>query len=89
MNSDQVEGIIRSILIGLSSVAAAWGIDNATWLTIVGGFVALAGVLWSVYSNSTTRLVTSVAADPGVSKVVVKSPSLAMSVISPKVVVQP
>ncbi len=87
MNADQISGLVRSIMLTFSGIAIAHGFTDTTWVAFTGGVVALIGVLWSLYTNSTTSLITSVADKSEVSKVVV-TPGLAMSIPSRKVVSQ-
>ena len=82
----QVEGAIRSIIIALGAIAGASGyLKSIDWVSIAGAVTAIIGLAWSIYSNSTTHLVTQVAKAPEVQKVVV-APMLAMAVSSEKVV---
>jgi putative aminopeptidase FrvX len=67
-SSDQVGGIVRSIL----AVAAGWAvgkgyIDNATAASMSAAGVTLIISVWSVYTHSQTNMIQSVnAAENGV-----------------------
>lgn len=86
MNADQIGGIIRALMAGLSGYAIAFGFTDSQWITITAAIVSVITVLWSIYSNSTHQQIVSVAESPEVKQVVVKDPGLAMSIPSNKVV---
>lgn len=86
MNSDQLGGIIRAVLMAFSGFALEHGVTTDQWLAITGGAVAIATVGWSIYSNSTTKMIQTVAEKPEVAKVVTKEPGFAISIPSDKVV---
>lgn len=54
MNSDQVQSIIRNILVGLGSSGVVLGVtvDASSWLAIASGVAALVGVLWGQFFHS-------------------------------------
>jgi hypothetical protein len=82
----QVEGLIRTVMLLLSGFAVAYGIDNATWATVTGAVVALAGAFWSVSSNSVSSLVSGAAESPQVTQVVMKSSKDSDAIPSAKVI---
>src|ERR1022692_2161456 len=56
MNGDQIGGIIRAIMAGLSVWAMGHGFTDGAWLAVTGGVVALVTVLWSLYTNATSQM---------------------------------
>ncbi len=86
MSSAQIEGLIRALMLFGAGFALKYGIDAATWATITGGLVAIAGALWSWKSNTTEVMVGQVAKSPEVTKVVMEDPALAAAQPSGKVV---
>ena len=87
MNSDQVGGIVRAIMAVGAGYALSLGFTDAQWLAITGAVVTLITIIWSVYSNTVTSMIASVARDKEVVKVVV-SPALVFATGSPKVTVK-
>ena len=58
MSQEQVMGILRHVLTILGGIIVSKGItDEGTMTIIVGGLTAIAGILWSVYSNKKSELV--------------------------------
>lgn len=55
MNSDQLGGLVRNILMPFAAMAAAHGIAAGTYDGIVGALVALAIFGWGILSHSTTQ----------------------------------
>lgn len=54
MNSDQVQSLIRGILLSAGTAGVAKGLyDQATLVTIVSGLVALGSVVWSQVFHKT------------------------------------
>ena len=84
MNSDQVGGIVRALMAVGAGYALSLGFTDAQWLAITGAVVTLITIIWSVYSNTVTSMIASVARDKEVVKVVV-SPALVFATGSPKV----
>ena len=84
MNSDQVGGIVRAIMAVGAGYALSLGFTDAQWLAITGAVVTLITIIWSVYSNTVTSMIASVARDKEVVKVVV-SPALVFATGDPKV----
>ena len=84
MNADQIGGIVRALMAVGAGYALKLGFTDAQWLAVTGSVVALVTILWSVYSNTVTHMVASVAKDEDVVKVVV-SPALVFATGSPKV----
>lgn len=67
MTSDQIQGILRQILLGLGSVLTAHGvaISATDWTTIVGGVMAVVAVVWSLVFHSGVNKSDAVAAAGG------------------------
>lgn len=79
MNSDQIGGIVRAILSAVGGYFVGKGfLDASTLTTIVGAVTTLIVTGWSLWTNSTTAMIASVAEKPEVTKVV--APSLASSI---------
>lgn len=56
MNQDQVLGLVRHLLTTLAGMAVAKGYaDDSTATTIVGGAVALVGVVWSLVAKKKAK----------------------------------
>lgn len=85
MNSDQLGGIVRAILMAFSGYALEHGVTQDQWLAITGGAVAIVVVGWSIWSNSVPKQIISVAKSDDVKKVVV-SPGLVFTTDNPKIV---
>ena len=85
MNADQIGGIIRAVLAGVSGIALTYGFSDTQWVAISGAIAAIVTIVWSVYSNSVPHMVASIAKDADVVKVVV-SPALVFATGSEKVV---
>ena len=85
MNADQIGGILRAVLAGLSGIALTYGFSDQQWVAISGAIAAIVTIVWSVYSNSVSHMVAAVAKDADVVKVVV-SPALVFATGSEKVV---
>ena len=85
MNADQIGGIIRAVLAGVSGIALTYGFSDTQWVAISGAIAAIVTIVWSVYSNSVSHMVAAVAKDADVVKVVV-SPALVFATGSEKVV---
>lgn len=48
MNSDQVQGLIRNVLMFVGGLAVSKGyVDNVTMVSVVGALVTLVGFGWS------------------------------------------
>ena len=85
MNADQIGGIIRAVLAGVSGIALTYGFSDTQWVAISGAIAAIVTIVWSVYSNSVPHMVASIAKDADVVKVVV-SPALVFATGNEKVV---
>lgn len=58
MSQEQVLGIVRHLLTTVGGIIVSKGItDEGTMTTIVGGLVAVIGVVWSVWSNKKSQIV--------------------------------
>jgi|GEM_PF-1503369 len=67
MTSDQITGILRAILAALGGFFIGKGMISAAtfdWLT--GGVLALAPILWSMWTNRPAGIAASAQAVPGV-----------------------
>ena len=84
MNADQIGGIVRAIMAVGAGYALSFGFTDAQWLAVTGAVVTLITIIWSVYSNTVTSMIASVAQNKEVVKVVV-SPALVFATGSPKV----
>jgi hypothetical protein len=85
MNIDQLGGVIRSVMLLFSGWALEHGFTQDQYVAITGGVIAIVSVLWSLYSNSTNRMIQSVAEKPEVAKVITTEPGLAIQIPSDKV----
>jgi hypothetical protein len=84
MNSDQIGGLVRTVLVFLGGIIVSKGwIPVQSMNEIVGGLVGIIVAVWSWKTNSTSAMVASVADKPEVQKVV--APSLASSIPNPAV----
>jgi hypothetical protein len=63
MNSDQLGGVIRSLIIAVGGLFIGHGVfvgvDQATLSTAAGAVATLVGIIWSIKSNSTAAIVAS------------------------------
>jgi hypothetical protein len=77
MNSDQVLGILRSILAAAGGWAVGKGyIDSDTATALAGAIVTIAIAGWSFYTNSKSAMIKSVNnADNGVKVVDANAPA--------------
>jgi PII-like signaling protein len=89
MNSEQVQGIIRSALIAAGSVLVTKGlIDQGTLVAMAGATVTLGAGVWGFWTRRNTGLITSAANVPNVTKIVTADHATADAVPSSKVVSQ-
>lgn len=87
MSQAQIEGIIRNLVIAFGGVASAAGYLNAEFVVqLAGALATIAGIGWSIWSNSQHRLLTQTAELPVVKEITVKSNTVANDVPSAKVV---
>lgn len=85
MNGSQIGGILRAILGPIIAYIAAKGwIPVGTLNEIGSAVVAIVIAIWSWKTNSTTAMISTVAAQPEVAKVVT-TPTIASADPSPKV----
>ena len=83
----QVEGAIRSVVIGMGGFAGAAGyLQDIDWVAIAGALATIGGLIWSIYSNGIHKLLQQSAESPKVKEIVVTTEKLAEAVPSPKVV---
>ena len=66
--------------------ALKYGIDAASWAIITSAVVGLGSVAWSLYSNTTGRMVEQAAQSDDVKQVVMESAKLSDAIPSPKVI---
>jgi hypothetical protein len=79
MSSDQIGGLVRTLLGILGGFILAKGWVNAeTWAWIVGGLASAVPAIWSWVSNRPAAIAASAQALPGVN--VVTSPSASPAV---------
>ena len=58
MSQEQVLGIVRHLLTTVGGIIVSKGInDEGTMTAIVGGLVAVVGVVWSIWSNKQSQIV--------------------------------
>lgn len=58
MSQEQVMGILRHVLTIIGGVIVSKGLtDEGTMTVIIGGLTAIAGIIWSVYSNKKSELI--------------------------------
>jgi hypothetical protein len=83
----QLEGAVRSLILAVAGVAGSFGyMKDVDWVSIASGLVALIGLAWSLYSNSTKNLVSQASESDEVKRVVVSTDRMADSIPSTKVV---
>jgi len=70
MNSEQVQGLIRGVLMMASGAALKYGISSENWVSVVGLLAAIGGGVWSWYSNRTASMVDAVAKQPEVLSII-------------------
>lgn len=52
MTWDQVQGIIRAVLVAVGTVLSTFGwMSGTTWEMVTGGVLAVAQVVWSIWHN--------------------------------------
>lgn len=76
MNSTQIQTTLAPLITFLAGLAAGkglFGLDSATWATIIGGVVGLAATIWAAVVTKKTNLVSSVANLPEVNNVQLSS----------------
>lgn len=65
MTSDQVGGLIRSILLFIGGWAVTQGwLDNGTMVAVVGGIVTVLTAVWSLWSNRAAKVVNMSTGQP-------------------------
>jgi hypothetical protein len=59
MNAEQIQGIVRSVLIaaGTAVLVKPGYIDQGTLALVVGAFMTLGGIGWSVFSNRSGKMI--------------------------------
>jgi hypothetical protein len=86
MTNEQLSGLIRALGAVLAGYALKLGIDDATWLAIVGGISGIAVGLWSWYSNTLKKQIDNVANSKEVTAVVTDTQKFADSIPNEKVI---
>jgi hypothetical protein len=87
MSQAQIEGAIRSIVVGLGGFAGAAGyLSNIDWVAVAGAMATIGGVIWSLWSNSRNQLLKQTAELSAVKQISVSPRSLADEIPSNKVV---
>jgi plastocyanin len=86
MTSAQIDGLSRAALALISGLAIMYGYgDEKTWAIISGSMAALITAAWSIYSNTSTQLVTQAAKAEEV-KVIVTDDQMANAIPDSKVI---
>jgi len=86
MNPTQIGGILRAILTVAAGYIAGKGLIPGEWVSdIVGVGAALGVAIWSYYTNKTASMISSIANESEVKKVVTTS-KIADADPNPKVV---
>ena len=86
MTNEQLAGLIRALGGIFAGYALSVGIDESTWLALVGGISGIAVGLWSWYSNSLKKQIENVSDSSEVKAVVTKTQKLADEFPSEKVI---
>ena len=87
LSQAQWEGLIRAVMICLTSITGTLGILNSVpWATITSVVVGVIPLVWSLKSNSVTGLVKQAAQSADVHKVLMASSADALAIPSSKVV---
>lgn len=88
MNPVQLEGLARQVLPILGTLLAVFGISAATantivntLLAIIGPLMAIASVLWDLFANKTSAVISKTAALPEVKEITLE-PTVPSSMVS-------
>lgn len=72
MNSTQIQTTIAPLvtfIAGLLAGKGVFGLDAATWATIVGGVVGLGATIWAAITTRKTAIINEAAAQPEVKSI--------------------
>ena len=72
MNATQIQTTIAPLISFLAGLAAGknlFGLDSATWTTILGSLAGAGMAVWSALASRQTALISTVANDPSVKSV--------------------
>lgn len=72
MNSTQIQTTLApliSFLAGLAAGKGLFGLDAASWATLIGGVIGLGATIWGLIATRKTAQIASVAAMPEVQSV--------------------
>lgn len=75
MNSTQIQTTLAPLITFLAGLAAGkglFGLDAATWTTILGGIAGLGATLWAAFATRKTAIINEAAAQPEVKQVVLE-----------------
>lgn len=76
MNSTQIQTTLApliSFLAGLAAGKGLFGLDAATWATVIGAVVAFGATIWGAIATRQTAQIASVAAMPEVQSIKLES----------------
>lgn len=85
-SAQQIEGVIRSVMLALSGAAMLYGLDEATWALITGAIVAVATTIWSVWTKTTKQILDQAAELGEVETIIVHDHNVAQASPSKKVI---
>lgn len=72
MNSTQIQSTLApliSFLAGLAAGKGLFGLDSATWATLLGGAAAFAATIWGAIATRSTAIISQAAASPEVQSI--------------------
>ena len=86
MNQDQIESIVRQLLLTIGGGLVTKGyLDSGTLQLVVGAFMAVGAAGWALYTRRNKGLIASAASVPSVHTIVTDT-ATALAVPSDKVV---
>ena len=72
MNSTQIQTTLApliSFLAGLAAGKGLFGLDIASWTTLIGGLVGLGATIWGIFATRNTAVISQAAALPEVQSI--------------------
>ena len=72
MNGTQLQTTLSGLIAFLAGLAAGrglFGLDQATWVTILTALVGVVGVIWTAFKTKTTSIITEAANAPEVKSI--------------------
>lgn len=75
MNSTQIQTTIAPLVTffaGLLAGKGVFGLDAATWATIIGGVAGLGATIWAAVTTRKTAIINEAAAQPEVKNIVLE-----------------